>query len=126
MLHRKAIKHAKGNSLYSMQVYAPDFNFKDLILQTVFEKWAAMEVTELSAIPDGMEPYTLAGGLYAVFDYKGTPQDFAPMYQYIFHEWLPQSDYELDGREHFELLGERYKNNDPDSEEEIWIPIRLK
>jgi hypothetical protein len=24
------------------------------------------------------------------------------------------------------LLGEKYKNNDPDSEEEIWIPIRKK
>jgi AraC family transcriptional regulator len=39
---------------------------------------------------------------------------------------LPNSAYELDDREHFELLGEKYKNNDPNSEEEIWIPIRPK
>jgi len=27
---------------------------------------------------------------------------------------------------HFELLGEKYKNNHPDSEEEVWIPIKEK
>ena len=27
---------------------------------------------------------------------------------------------------HFEILGAQYKNNEPDSEEEIWIPIQLK
>ncbi len=26
----------------------------------------------------------------------------------------------------FEILGEKYKNNNSNSEEEIWIPIRLK
>jgi AraC family transcriptional regulator len=40
---------------------------------------------------------------------------------------LPLSkEYELDDRPHFEILGDKYKNNDPNSEEEIWIPIKLK
>jgi AraC family transcriptional regulator len=30
----------------------------------------------------------------------------------------------LDQRPHVEVMGEKYKNNDPDSEEEIWIPIK--
>jgi AraC family transcriptional regulator len=42
----------------------------------------------------------------------------------MFREWLPASGYELDDRPHFEILGERYKNNDPDSEEELWFPVR--
>jgi len=25
-----------------------------------------------------------------------------------------------------EILGEKYRNNDPDSEEEIWIPVKAK
>lgn len=29
--------------------------------------------------------------------------------------WLPNSDYLLDDRPHFELLGDKYKNNDPNS-----------
>lgn len=32
--------------------------------------------------------------------------------------------YEIDFRPHFEILGEKYKNNDPGSEEEVWIPVR--
>lgn len=27
---------------------------------------------------------------------------------------------------HFEILGEKYKNNDPLSEEDIWIPIKRR
>jgi AraC family transcriptional regulator len=34
--------------------------------------------------------------------------------------------YFLDDRPHFEILGDKYKNGDPDSEEEIWIPIKQK
>lgn len=30
----------------------------------------------------------------------------------------------MDDRAHFEVLGERYKNNDLSSEKEIWIPIK--
>lgn len=48
------------------------------------------------------------------------------IFEYIFVEWLPDTIYELDNRPHFEILGEKYKNNDPDSEEDLWIPIRDK
>jgi AraC family transcriptional regulator len=47
-------------------------------------------------------------------------------FQYIFGTWLPNSEYVLDNRPHFEILGEKYKNDDPTSEEEIWIPIKAK
>ncbi|MDP5096829.1 MAG: GyrI-like domain-containing protein [Flavobacterium sp.] len=39
---------------------------------------------------------------------------------------MPNSEYQLDNRPHFEILGAKYKNNAPDSEEEIWIPIKRK
>ncbi|HLT33108.1 MAG TPA: GyrI-like domain-containing protein, partial [Aquaticitalea sp.] len=45
-------------------------------------------------------------------------------YQYIYGQWIPNSEYELDDRPHFALMGEKYK--DPESEEEFWIPIRKK
>ena len=70
-----------------------------------------------------MEAFTLRGGLYAVFDYQGNSPE---IFQYISQKWLPNSDYKLDKRPHFEILGEKYKNNNPDSEEEIWIPITKK
>jgi AraC family transcriptional regulator len=60
-----------------------------------------------------------------VFNYKGRTGD-SDVFTYIFGSWLPGSSYLLDDRPHFEILGEKYKNNDPDSEEEIWIPITEK
>jgi AraC family transcriptional regulator len=39
---------------------------------------------------------------------------------------LPGSDYSLDSRAHFEILGKKYKHDDPNSEEEVWIPIKIK
>jgi len=73
-----------------------------------------------------METFTLSGGEYAVFDYKGSSDDSSIFFQYIFMTWLPNSEYKLDNRPHFEVLGEKDKNNDSNSEEEIWIPIKKK
>ena len=72
-----------------------------------------------------METFIMTGGLSAVFDYKGLNTDNA-IFRYIFETWIPNSDYVLDNRPHFEVLGDKYRNNDPTSEEEIWIPVRLK
>ena len=123
MPYRKDILHKIGIDLYSMQIFDAMPDFKS---DATFEKWAAVEVSAIETIPEGMETYTLQGGLYAVFLHQGPASAFQKTFGYIFEEWLPNSEYELDDREHFELLGEKYKNNDPDSEEEVWIPIRPK
>jgi AraC family transcriptional regulator len=123
MPHRMKIQNKLDNNLYSMQI----FNSPPSFLEDVeFVKWAAVEVTDFEVIPEGMEAYELGGGLYAVFQHIGPASAFQKIVNYIFQEWLPNSGYALDDREHFELLGEKYKNNDPESEEEIWIPIKAK
>jgi AraC family transcriptional regulator len=109
-----------------MQVYQDTSYFKNFSPQTMFEKWATAEVSDFNTIPDGMKSFVLAGGLYAVFHYIGDASAAGPTFQYIFGTWLPASEYELDHRPHFEILGEKYKNGDPKSEEDIWIPIKLK
>lgn len=126
MPRRKEIPNESGRGLFSMQVYDPDLNFKDFNPTTRFTKWAAVEVSDFDSIPESMNSHLLTGGLYAVFIHKGTPASFPKTAQYIFTNWLPASDYELDKREHFELLSEKSKRNDPDSEEEVWIPIKEK
>jgi len=122
---RKEIKNSIGTELYSIQRYTPLF-FSNFNQDAEFEKWAAIEVTDFEIVPDDMVPFTLTGGLYAVFRYKGAASDAAGTFQYILGTWLPGSDYTLDDRAHFEILGDHYKNDDPDSEEEIWIPIKPK
>ena len=125
MTQRKEIQHAVGTDLYSMQMYRPQF-FTNFNPNAEFEKWATLEVSSFENIPEGMESFTLPGGAYSVFLYKGNENTAGEAFLYILGEWLPGSGYELDSRPHFEILGEKYKNGDPESEEEIWIPIRLK
>jgi AraC family transcriptional regulator len=125
MPHRKEIKNSVSTDSFCLQIYDKNIDFKDFNPQTEFEKWAAIEVTNFSDIPDNMETYTLKGGLYAVFIHKGAAGSFPKTFQFIFNEWLPKSEYKLDNREHFDLMGDKYKNDDPESEEEIWVPIRL-
>jgi len=125
MSGKKDIKNNIGSDLYSIQVYEP-FYFNDFNPATKFEKWAAIEVTDFHSVPDEMETIILTGGLYAVFLHKGGPVTGPVTFQNIFGMWLPNSDYTLDNRPHFELLGKKYKNEDPLSEEEIWIPVRPK
>jgi AraC family transcriptional regulator len=121
---RKEIQNSIGTDLYSIEVYDPSY-FDPFDPHKEFEKWAAIEVTGFDTLPDDMETFTLPGGLYAVFFYKGPGTD-TNIFEYIFRTWLPDSNYSLDHRPHFEILGEKYKNNDPDSEEEIWIPVKAK
>jgi len=120
---RNEIQNSTSTNLYSLQVYSPSF-FTSFDENAIFEKWAAMEVADFSILPGGMESFILPGGLYAVFLYQGEARDASPFFQFIFKTWLPGSTYELDKRPHFEILGEKYKRDDPSSEEEIWMPIR--
>ena len=124
MPRRKEIINVVTNGFISMTVYRPA-HFIDFKPTNEFEKWAAVEVSNFETVPKGMETFVLQGGLYAVFDYKGSSND-PTIFQYIFGTWLPNSKYIVDNRPHFEVLGEKYKNNDPTSEEEIWIPIKQK
>ena len=123
MKRKMAIVNAVGFEMYSMQVYDKGY-YENFNPANEFVKWAGVEVSSFENIPDGMEGYVLKGGKYAVFDYKGNPKNGGEAFKYIFQEWLPESGHVLDDREHFEVLGEKYKNDNDESEEEIWVPIK--
>ncbi len=119
----KEIKNKVGTNLYSIEVYDPQF-FMKFDMDNEFIKWAAVEVSDYNAIPDELKSFELSGGLYAVFTHLGPASNAAETYQFIFQKWLPNSTYTLDNRPHFAVMGQKYKHEDPTSEEEIWIPIR--
>ena len=125
MPRRKEIKNNIGSELFSVQYYRPLF-FESINPTEEFDKWATVEVSDFNNVPEGMVTLTIQSGLYAVFIYKGDGSDAENIFTYILKNWLPASEYELDDRLHFEILGEKYKRNDPDSEEEIWIPVKKK
>jgi AraC family transcriptional regulator len=122
---REEIHNTVGTELYSIQVYTVSF-FSNFNPDAEFEKWAAIEVRDFDRVPEGMESFILKGGLYAVFSYHGAASAAEGTFREILGIWLPKSDYILDDRPHLEILGEKYKNESPDSEEELWIPVRPK
>lgn len=121
MPRRGEIPNRRATSFLSVNVYAPG---GPPAPDTVFEKWAAVEVEPGTAPPEGMETLELAGGRYAVFVHNGPASAWPQTARRIFGEWLPASGRQLDARPHFEVLSADYRPDDPEAEEEVWIPIR--
>ena len=121
--HRKEIKNSVSNDLISMSTYSEPLELGKL--DQKFHKWAAVEVSNFDAVPDKMETYILKAGLYAIFHYRGLSTDNR-IFLYIYGTWLPNSNYDLDDRPFFEVLGNKYENGNPNSEEDIYIPIKPK
>lgn len=63
---------------------------KDSLYHTVFS-----EVTSHYDVPKGMEAYHFNASRYLVFSHKGPIQEIVDTYHYIYHDWLPNSVYEL-------------------------------
>jgi AraC family transcriptional regulator len=121
---RNQISNRTSEDLISLQVHPESYDLKNFNPAIEFEKWAAVEVSAAGQIPVDMESFIIPSGMYAVFLHRGSLSSAPATFQYIFASWLPDSGFCLDNRPHFEILGAKYKNDDPDSEEEIWIPVR--
>lgn len=126
MPRRKEITNVENDFLYSVQVFESEKYFDQFSPEIEFEKWAAVEVAEFTNIPENMEMLEIPEGPYAVFNYTGPANAALPFFQYIFQTWIPESEYSVDNRPHFALMGEKYRGNNPDSEEEIWVPLKKK
>ena len=116
MPRRHEISNAVGNEFIALQDYKHPSN-----PNLPFDIWAAIEVSNEALIPEQMQSFVIPEGLYAVFLHKG--MDAAKTYQYITQDWLPTSGYAIDHRPHFQVMGEKYKNGSPDSEEDFYVPI---
>lgn len=124
MPRRKEITNTLNTELISLQVY-DDGYFQNFDPAKEFIKWAGVEVSDFKNVPGGMKTLVIPTGEYAIFLHKGSSTDNST-HQYIFSQWLPNSPYQLDNRPHFEVLGDKYKNADPSSEELIYVPIKIR
>lgn len=119
----REIEGRDGADLYSIQVF-PEGYFQQFDPNRTFEKWAAVPVSGNGSVPVGMQSIVVQEGKYAVFTYRGKPSEGGPFFQALFSEWLPNAGLLVDDRPHFAIMGEKYKGEHPDSEEEIWIPVK--
>lgn len=123
MIKRKTVESLQRSSFYSVQIYDDQTTQENFTPATVFEKWAAVEKSEDSEVPEGMEQLTLKPGRYAVFIHNGPAKTFFKTMQYIYGQWLPHSGYAVDSRPQFEKMQEGYRADDENAREEVWIPI---
>lgn len=123
---KKEIEHLVNHNLYAVEIYPTTTFFKNFDPTQEFEKWAAIAVSDIDNIPEGLDTMIVPQGLYAVFTYKGKPSEAVSTFGYIYAEWLPNSEYEMDSRPYFALMGEKYRGEHPESEEEFWIPIKQR
>lgn len=119
MPRKKEILNTLNSELIALQNYSDFGNF-----EKPFDIWACVEVTDLNVIPEGMLFNTIPKGEYAVFPHKG--MDASAIYQKIMTEWLPKSGYQIDNRPHFQVMGEKYKQGSPDSEEDFYVPVKRR
>lgn len=121
----KEIENKVGNDKYSIQIYDQAFSYDSFNPKMKFYYWAAIEVDDFNYIPDDMLSLEIPSGKYAAFLHKGDMSAFQKTLGFIYSKWLPSSGFKIDHRPHFEQLDERYLGaNNPESQEEIWIPIR--
>ncbi len=126
MPRKNEIKNNVSSDVYSVEIYEDIMFFESFDPTKEFEKWAAVEVSNYNKVPAKMECLNIPSGEYAVFTYKGDGTKVSEAYQYVLQNWFPNSNYQLAHRPHFAVMGEKYKNGDPDSEEELWFPINKK
>ena len=110
--------------LYDIKIYKEHQDFKKFTPETTFTKFVGIESTSTQYIPKDMKFLIIPAGMYAVFLHKGSASSFHKTLNYMHTDWLPNSEYVLDNRPHFEKIVEVYNPNDLNAEEEVWIPIR--
>lgn len=122
MPRRREIGKADMERVFDLRVYEASY-FDQFDPGTPFTKWALVEALKETSTPDGMQTFILPAGKYALFHHTGRYTD-TRIFQTIFTEWLPNSGHSLDNRPHFEIMTVGKGPNDPDAEQEIWIPIK--
>lgn len=121
MPRKKEIQNIYEDELYSVQIYSKSY-FENFNPETTFTILASTRVnSESLKVPDGMEHFIVPEGLYAKFTLIG--MDIQGLMNTILIEWLPKSGFQIANRPHFQLMDKRYKHNQDDSEEDVYIPI---
>ncbi len=119
MMRRNEIVNRISTQLFSLQIYTENFTPNQ-----TFIKYALAEVSDFENVPEEFETFELESGKYLVFNYKGKAENGPEIFRYIFQNFIPENQFEVDNRPHFEIFGDDYNPNDDSAEEEIWIPIK--
>jgi AraC family transcriptional regulator len=92
-----------------------------------FAYWAAVEVEQIDAVPEGLAGKTLEGGRFAVFTHTLKSPDIGGelrrTFQYIYSTWVPKSEVCLRAWYDLEVYDERFDPAAMCGEIDIYVPI---
>lgn len=91
-----------------------------------FDYLVSKVVKDDNLVPSGMVSYEIPPQLVAVFTHEGSLDTLGETYDYIYNEWLPNSDYKLADADEVEWYDSRFKYGETDSQMDIHIPIKKK
>jgi AraC family transcriptional regulator len=86
--------------------------------------FAGAPVAADAPVPNGLESFDTAAGLYAVFEHHGPITRILETLRPIYADWLPQSGFIGSGAGDVEVYDERFRGGGPDSVVEYWVGIR--
>lgn len=117
------IPHKIKDGQYGITSMSADYNPET---QTGYRYTVGVAVTSIKKVPNGMITHNVPAADYAVFEHHGLVSDIENTYNYIFGEWIPQSDYITTNHDVFEFYGKDFKHNSEKSVMEIWVPVQKK
>jgi predicted transcriptional regulator YdeE len=97
-----------------------------------FNYMAAVQIFKDGDIPEGMTRIEVPAARYIALTLRGPLDEISDAFKHFWGHWLPNSPYEYDGgtqtgKYEFELYDQRYTQpNDPNSEIDLYFPIRAK
>lgn len=119
MIRKNEITNRISDQLISLQIYPENFTPNQ-----TFKKYALAEVSDFENLPEEFETFELKNGKYLVFNYKGKAENGPEIFGYIFQTFIPENQFEVDNRPHFEIFDDTYNPVNENAQEEIWIPIK--
>lgn len=87
---------------------------------------AAVAVSSVENVPEGMSSHTIPASTFAVFIHRGPITKIADTCREIYRVWLPQSGYEQTEIADVERYDHRFCPDGEDSEMEYWISVQTK
>ena len=89
-----------------------------------FDYAAAVEVSDLSAVPADLAQLQLAPRQYAVIAHDGPLSDMPAVFEAIWKAWLPSSGRTYSGHPVLERYGPEFNGTTGTGGFEIWIPVK--
>jgi AraC family transcriptional regulator len=102
----------------------PSVDVKEFNEEVPFDYIAGIIVENFDNVPDGMVTYEIPAQKYAVLTHKGALDKLQETYCYFYSVWPKESGMEFKGGAEFELYDERFIFGSPDSEMDIYRPVK--